>query len=85
MTECSVVFPPDTYEERDAFCAWLYFDQLDKPTPAGALARALKKNFLAFDRLRDRMTIGWRRCAAKWDGVDADLLLKTFVKWRADR
>ena len=73
----------ETYEDRDAFCDWLYWEQYDLPTRAGEVARRVQKCFLGFHVLRTRSSDAWRYLIAKrgWL-VDADELMAVWAEWK---
>jgi len=73
----------ETFEQRDQFCRWLYWDEYEKPTDAGALARQIHKELFGFHILRNRSSHTWPHQIAKrgWK-IDPELLMHVWAEWR---
>lgn len=73
----------ESYEERDAFCRWLYDTMYETDTDAGLIARQLHLELLGYHVIRNRAAWTWERQIAKREmQVDAKKLMSVWNEWR---
>lgn len=73
----------ESYEERDQFLDWLYFDMYSTESHAGLVARQIHKELLASHVLRNRSSWTWVRHIEKrgWK-INGELLMAVWHSWR---